>query len=187
MFTQLESLINELQTDPAQIGYADKSPHEVLALLNAPDRDYKIEPATPDVANFLVNHGMMAALMVAESKPEYAQFPDNLKVAVKSVLMLNSSNTPTMNFNNAFTNAAVQGIVAAGLWQQSQVDELIETLAARKRSRAVEMWNQDVEIADVTRALWPEKFAATDAMMNDATRRYDALRQGIDPDAEVPA
>ena len=181
---QLPQLISELQLDPENLGYAGKLPVEILTLINAPTRPYMVEPATPDVANFLVNHGMTAALMVAESSSQFAGFSNELKVAIKSVLMLNSSNTPTMNFENAFTKMAVAGIVQAGLWQQAQVDLLIETLANRTRSRSKELWGEDLTISDVSRVMWADKFAMVDAQMGEAQNKYNKLIQGINPDLE---
>ena len=176
----IEQLQSEIENDPQNLGYAGLEPMAVLAILSEQSRDYMIEPATPDVANFLINHGMMAALMVAQESANYSQFPNELKVALKFVLMLNSSNTPTMNFNNAVTKSAVAGLVAAGLWKQEQVDELIQKLSLRKRSRAVELWNRDVELVEVARALWADKIAAAEQAQGAANIRVDELYQGID-------
>ena len=95
-------------------------------------------------------------------------------------LNLRADNTPTMNFNNAATKQMTDGFVAAGLWTQGQVDGLLDTLARRKRSRALELWGQGVALMHVARAMWPGKFAVADAAFTGAMNRVNELSEGID-------
>ena len=71
----LEQIQDEITSDSENLGYAGKAPVEVHALLNDVTlREYLVEPSTPDVANYLFNSQMSAALIAAKLSDQYAKF-----------------------------------------------------------------------------------------------------------------
>lgn len=143
-----EALYNELQK-PA---YSNKTDNEIVAMLNAPDGvEYSIQPATPDITNFLMNTGLYAKLIAV-----YRTHPvPEIRVAAECALDLAQSQIPFVNLENPNIQTMMGALVAGGVWTQAEADYVKDFGKARK-SIAEDLLQRVATLEDVTVARqWP--------------------------------
>jgi hypothetical protein len=169
-----QDLLNEIENDPAGMGYEGKTPTEIAVLLNAPTRTYPIQPETASLTAYLYNEGLYAKLIA-----HYRDHPSKgVQVAAECALDMAASQLPTINLQNPNAVAMMNGLVAGGVWTQAELDALL-AFSSATRSRAEELWAQSIGVGFLARALWPEDFTAAESELSAAQYKLDQLNAGI--------
>lgn len=144
-----QALRAELQADPQGLGYAGKTPAELLALLNAPSRSAPILAA--DVRRYLmiVDRWAEIARVARFGDPD----PDKLRAAIRIVEALQE--IPSFDLGVPAYAQAIGGgldaLIAAGLLDQDQKATILQ-LGAGKRSRCQELGQSAATMGDVIAA-----------------------------------
>jgi hypothetical protein len=137
--------IQALETELNQPQYEDKTDAEVLSMLNDQSIESFVEPATPDLTNFLFNNGLYAKLLAAYRNP---QVPLQIQVAAESGLDLAQSQIPNVNLQNPNIQLMLGALVQAGVWTQAEANSVLN-FGRRTHSRASELFGADVTQADL--------------------------------------
>lgn len=145
-------LIQELDYDPAGIGYAPLlaagSANQVADLLNEPRYDaFGSVPITP-LLEWIAAHGIMARLRAAAAGDN----AEIASIAEVALMLVSNPNIPALDLSRPRVQAMLTALTQAGVIPQEAHDELL-SLATVQQSRAHQLGLGTVTADDVSRAV----------------------------------
>lgn len=138
----------EIENDPLNLGYADKSDEDVAALINGAESELVGSAPMTQILLWVAEYGIRANLKTAMASPnkQLADLADN------AMSMLSSPHVSQLNVNDPTVSSMLDSLVAAGVISVAARENLNSRVIITKVSRGTAVFGTSVSASDVSQA-----------------------------------